>query len=115
MSSDYQEVLVLLADPLDTPTINELEEKFHVLQIASRRLVLVRLDESQLEELRSVKGVKSIFEGEVPEEDMVGMEQIEELFARGWSLQREEFPKDRPGNGLVWDSEGFEPPDTPNE
>lgn len=81
----------------------------NVTQRLPPRLAIV---EGGIDQLAAVHGIPSIiamFEGPVPEAMLRQLNPPERLFAEAWAESRR--PKsDRRGEGLLWDAEGFEPP-----
>jgi hypothetical protein len=82
-----------------------------VTQRLPPRLAIVQGDEGALARLRDVSGIVVVTSGDVPDQLSSGLSESERLFAHGWVLGRS--PKQRPGDGLAWDAEGFLPPDRP--
>jgi len=85
----------------------------HLVQVTQRlppRLAIVRGQTSELEALRNLPGVIAVSEGPIPESALQLLNPTERVFAEAWGVGRQ--PKTaRPGEGLAWDAEGFQPPD----
>lgn len=84
-----------------------------VTQTASLRLLVVSADGDPTSTLSGLRGVRGVYGDAVPREALASLTAEEALFAEAWSLRRGRPPKERPGDGLGWDAEGFEPPDRP--
>lgn len=88
--------------------------RYRVSQQVSPRVVIVELaNDATKEELQMMSDVEAVFEpGERPSDDLVGtLTETEVLFVEAYTQQTK--PKERPGEGLDWDAEGFLPPDPP--
>lgn len=81
-----------------------------VTQVLPPRLAIVEVDPDRLAAVRGIPGVVAMFEGSVPDTMRAQLNTTELLFAEAWAKNREP-KKDRVGEGLSWDAEGFEPPD----
>jgi hypothetical protein len=91
------------------PRVNQLVQ---VTQRLPPRLAIVQGEKGQLEAVSKLPGVVSVSEGSVPDSVLKGLNPTERIFADAWVLSRK--PKVRPGEGLPWDAEGFQPPDKPD-
>jgi hypothetical protein len=111
------EKLVLLDDTTAFRTLEALQKAFHVLHVVSPRLVIVQADDDASDgDVRSFSGVLDVV---TPEQvgritEAHELSPSEQLLVDGW-LRRmaEQGRKQRPGEGLTWDAEGFSPPDPP--
>lgn len=106
------ELMVYLQEEHAEATMNELRDRFTVLQVASSHLVVLRVGEHQMEQVAEVEGVERIINTEIPQEILDRLDSTEELFAKAWMVGQQAKTKSRPGEGLDWDAEGFEAPDT---
>lgn len=113
MAMSMGELLVILDSRSADDTLDRLRETMDVMHVASSRLVIVNAETGgTLEErLRSVAGVVG-----VAAPDAVtglaghGLSEEEQLFVDGWVMrQREGADKQRRGDGLPWDADGFQP------
>ena len=115
MTANELELLVLLEEEHAEATLESLKADFTVSQVASRRLLILRAGAGESEQVETVEGVQAVFENQVPEKISTEMDLTEKLFVRAWIMRQEYQRKVRPGEGLPWDSEGFEAPDLPQE
>lgn len=84
-----------------------------VARIAQRlppRLAIIEIDPGEVERVRSVEGVRALYDDTVSETVLQQLTPAERLFAEAWARSRQARPS-RPGDGLPWDAEGFQPPD----
>ena len=79
-----------------------------VVQQFPPRLAIVAADETGIDALRESAAVNAVFPGEVPPEALERFDQIARVFAAGWNERHR--PKQRRGDGLPWDTPGFEAP-----
>lgn len=109
---DGAEFLVLLDESRAASTLDDLRVAGHVTQVASPRLVLVTTDRRRSIELSTQVGVVGVFADALPAEMAERLNESEQLFADAWATRRTEMSsKQRPGEGLSWGDERFEPPD----
>ena len=99
---DPTEVLVELEPGAALPP------EVRVLQQVPPRLAIVLADEAGLRALEAAPGVAAVFAGDVPPEALERLDVVGRAFATGWNERRR--PKDRIGDGLAWDTPGFEAP-----
>jgi hypothetical protein len=79
-----------------------------VVQQMPPRLAIVSADEAGIRALEAAPGVSAVFAGDVPPEALERLDVVGRAFATGWNERRR--PKDRIGDGLAWDTPGFEAP-----
>jgi hypothetical protein len=79
-----------------------------VLQQMPPRLAIVSADEAGIRALQDAPGVASVFAEDVPPEALERLDVVGRAFATGWNERRR--PKQRRGDGLAWDTPGFEAP-----
>lgn len=86
---------------------------YRVTQKVSSRVVIVESGDTAKEELQAMDGVDAVLEpGERPAGHIRGtLTETEALFVDAYSHRAR--PKERLGDGLNWDAEGFLPPDPP--
>ena len=106
--SEPRELLLIL----DENASDEILQSQRVLQQISPRVVIIE-SERPRNEVEGMKGVQAVVEpGESMSEDVRDMlTSSEALFADAYT--RRARAKERPGEGLDWDAEGFLPPDPP--
>ena len=95
-------------------SVDDPGERYHVTQKVSARVWIVQLDDDVTkEELQMLDGVAAVLEpGEGLADDVRGkLTNSELIFVDAYALRSR--PKQRLGEGLDWDAEGFLPPDTP--
>lgn len=116
MTASGQERLVLLDVEVGQDVLERLRGMFRVTHVASPRLVVVDdVSDTQEAALRDAPGVVAVSGPEVRAELQERLTDGELLFAGAWSQRLTEGSRERPGEGLPWDAEGFEPPDAPPE
>ncbi|MBI5110819.1 MAG: hypothetical protein HZA68_02475 [Rhodovulum sp.] len=115
------ECLVVLSAATAADVLAALRSRFRVTSALPPRLAVVDVDdveaESALALLRATPGVETVLAdpaapspgGGVPP----GLTADELLFVDAWRQRPALRSKARPGEGLPWDAEGFEPPDRP--
>jgi|LGVE01.1.fsa_nt_gb hypothetical protein len=106
-----EEILVILAKPNARETLKRLKSKYTILHSISNRVVIIRADYTQYSEIPRIRGVEAIGRPEVDNEVLITLTEQEKLFVRAWVKRLRDQSKIRPGDGLSWDHEGFEPPD----
>jgi hypothetical protein len=79
-----------------------------VVQRFPPRLAIVAADETGIDALRASASVSAVFDGEVPPEALDRLDQMGRVFASGWNERQ--GPKRRRGEGLPWDTPGFDAP-----
>ena len=103
MTEPPHELLVILSDPAARKTI---EQRARITQMISERVFTV-----SGAELSGIAGVHRVLTGK---EEATGLpadlSPAETLFVNGWLLGRTLKPSRR-GEGLAWDTPGFQPPD----
>lgn len=108
------ELLVLL-DPNPPPALQErIRAQCRVTQEGSPRLLVVERP-ADPSELRSIPGVRAVFDDTVPASAVADLDEGESLFVRAWSERESMNTKRRPGEGLDWDAAGRLPPDPPRD
>lgn len=101
-------LVVLDAERLEAARA-ELDAFGRVTQSASARVLeLGELGDRCAEDLAAVDGVLAITSDSLPPEVQDQLDVKENLWASAWALRQQ--PKNRKGEGLDWDAEGFEPP-----
>jgi hypothetical protein len=103
---DPTEVLIELAP--GTTTDAAVPPEVRVLQQMPPSLAIVSADETGIRALEAAPGVSAVFAEEVPPEALERLDVVGRAFAAGWNERRR--PKDRIGDGLAWDTPGFEAP-----
>lgn len=112
MTETQHEQLVLLdTDGVDA-TIAEIEALARVTQMLPPRLLLVRADADARNAILGVPGVIGLLDAASPPRDVsLDLSPAERVFVDAWVARS--APKTRRGDGLDWDTPGFEPPDAP--
>jgi hypothetical protein len=106
--------LIIVNESHADDVLSQVGQFVKVTQRLPPRLAIVEGEDRQLEAVRTLPGVIAVCEGPVPDSVLQQLHPAERLFADGWAAGRQ--PKTaRPGEGLPWDAEGFQPPDLPNE
>lgn len=97
--------LVILDNPAGRPA---LEAAGKVLQSSGDRVAVI--DASDADAIRALPGVRSVTEGAPDAATLADLDEGSRLFAEAWREQRKMATKQRPGEGLDWDTPGFEAP-----
>jgi hypothetical protein len=103
---DPAEVLIEL-EP-GTSVDDAVPPEVRVLQQMPPRLAIVSANEAGIRALEAAPGVTAVFAGDVPPEALERLDVVGRAFATGWNERRR--PKERLGDGLAWDTPGFEAP-----
>ena len=106
------EYLVLLASN-DHRTAATVRQCCRIVSELPPRLMVVEADEQAVQSLRAVPGVANVVSGTtsiLPD----SLNETERLFAQAWQQRHQMHEKQRVGDGLNWDAEGFSPPDRPD-
>jgi hypothetical protein len=104
------EALVIIDESHADDVLSQIGRIAVATQRLPPRLAIVKGEASQLEAVRNLPGVSAVYTGDVPEPVLQRLSPTEQIFAEAWAIGRR--PKtSRPGDGLPWDAEGFEPPD----
>jgi hypothetical protein len=111
--SSPQRVLVLLNDAASADDVRRLQGQYKVLSRLPPRILVVDLEADRRAALAQDTGVRGVFDTEVPSPVLAGLRPDERLFVDAWVQQQTPKDKSRPGEGLSWDTPGFQPPDTP--
>jgi hypothetical protein len=106
MSSSAFEVLVELTP--GAAVDDAIPREAQVLQRLPPRLAIVATDEEGFRMLERSPAISAVYADDVPQEAMERFDQVSRAFAAGWNERRQ--PKERRGEGLPWDSPGFDPP-----
>lgn len=106
-----KDVLMIVSDTAGNEA-KKLVEALPVSQEISSRVRIVRMEEQQAEELRTIGGVYIIEGGALPAELMSSLTGTEKLFAKAWLSNAAQSRKIRPGDGADWDDPNFQPPDS---
>jgi hypothetical protein len=106
------ELLIVLADGPDRDRMREaITAKFRLRQMASHRVLVVEASRNDARLLRDMHGVLVASSEAVPEDQLETLSADERAWVAGWNINR--AAKQRRGEGLGWDTAGFEPPDRP--
>jgi len=100
---------LLILGPETTKALSEVARMVSVPQHLPPRLAVAEGTPEQLASLQGMANVTAILEPPVPESVLQQLNSTERLFAEAWTESRRP-KKERPGDGLPWDAEGFEPP-----
>lgn len=79
-----------------------------VLQRLPPRLAIVAADAEGIRALEDSPSVAAVFAEDVPPEALEQFDQVTRAFAAGWNERRQ--PKQRRGEGLAWDTPGYDAP-----
>jgi hypothetical protein len=91
-------------------------DRFRIVHAASPNVLVIELPgDTSANEVAAVPGVAAVSEGAVAPEFLAGLDEAEALFVGAWASRLGGPGPPRPGEGLDWDSGGFEPPDAPAE
>lgn len=106
MESSPSEVLVELQP--GAAVEDAVPPQAQILQRLPPRLAIVAADAEGIRALESSPAVAAVFAEDVPSEALEQFDQVTRAFAAGWNERRQ--PKERPGEGLAWDTPGYEAP-----
>jgi hypothetical protein len=106
MGSSPFEVLVEVRPGVDVE--DALPGDAQILQSLPSRLAIVTTDAEGVRVLEQSPEINAVYPEEVPQEALNRFDQVSRAFAAGWNERRR--PKERRGEGLSWDSPGFDPP-----
>jgi hypothetical protein len=107
------EYLVLLASNDPGAAAAAVRQRCRIVSASPPRLLVVEADEQVAHGLRALPGVADVISattGVLPD----SLNETERLFAHAWQQRWQMHDKQRAGNGLNWDAEGFSPPDRPD-
>lgn len=107
------ELLTILQEERADAALEELRARFKISQVASRQVVILQVRPEQAEQVEEVDGVRAVFREQVPQAFVTSLDANERLFIKAWELRQNVDVKYRLGDGMDWDSEGFEAPDFP--
>lgn len=79
-----------------------------ILQRLPPRLAIVATDAEGIRAIEGSPAVRAVFTEDVPPEALERFDQVSRAFAAGWNERRR--PKERRGEGLAWDTPGFDAP-----
>jgi hypothetical protein len=104
----HQEILVVVADgDRFAEAIAQWRRSATVTQLLAPRLALLIPDG----EPPGIPGTRW-YRNDVPPDVLLDLTPTERIFVAAWRDRR--APKVRPGDGVTWDTPGFEPPDRPS-
>jgi hypothetical protein len=103
-------VLVIVQDDQAEPALAQIGLVARIVQRLPPRLAIIEIDPGEVETVRSMEGVRALYDGAVSGTLLQQLTPAERLFAEAWARSRQTKPA-RPGDGLPWDAEGFQPPD----
>lgn len=97
--------LVILADPAGRPAV---EAAGTLLQSSGDRVLVIEAEDG--EALSGLPEVRSVTSGAPDADTLDTLDAGDRLFAEAWGLQAGMAAKQRPGEGLDWNAEGFDAP-----
>jgi len=107
--------LLILDETGADATMAQLREQVSVTHMFGPRVVVVSDERDPAPTLASIPGVRRVYADDVAAEQLESdeafteLDREETLAIRAW-LYRQQPEKHRPGEGLAWDAEGYEPP-----
>jgi hypothetical protein len=107
-----RESMVVLASS-DQGALATVQQRCSVVSALPPRLLIVKADEPTLRALRTLPGVEDVI-GEPIGMLPASLDETERLFAQAWQQRLQSQDKQRPGEGLSWDTPGYSPPDKPD-
>ncbi|MEN3275391.1 MAG: hypothetical protein V7631_1181 [Massilia sp.] len=105
------ERLVLLSAHNAANELADLQGRYRVSGVLPPHLAVADLDDSDAELVGRRPGVQVLSDPAQPLPSWLS--DIEQLFVQAWRQRQQMIHKQRPGEGLAWDAEGFSPPDLP--
>ena len=116
MAIEGDELLVILDGDSPVAGGGEFFDRFRIVHSISPTVFVIELHgDTSAAEVAAVAGVAAISEGAVAPELVAGLDEAEALLVRAWARRLGDPAPPRPGDGLDWDTGGFEPPDGPPE
>ena len=103
-------ILVVADAQFAEKVLRRLRETERITMLLSPRIFVVEGDKERAKALSTTPGITFATVGAVPESLIAGFSDIEALHIGAWNLRILQGKKDRPGEGLDWDAEGFEAP-----
>jgi hypothetical protein len=107
------EILVILDRESAAEALASLSTRFRVTHAVSPRVVVIETDPGQPPPSTSQTGVVAVSDGPLNPEIVETLDYAEGLFVSAWTRRMIDASKQRRGEGLSWDAEGFTPPDPP--
>ena len=106
------EVLIILDRSTPKADLDNVLGVAPVTQSISNRVYLADLNDAALANVRSMSGVARVVTGAEPAQNLPPLDDTESLFVQAWLSRRGQI-KQRPGEGLDWDTPPMLPPDPP--
>jgi hypothetical protein len=107
------EVLIVLARGATGLSLDDLGRRSSVKALLPPRIGVVA-DEGDVEALRRLPQVEAVLTGgadPIP----ASLDSSESTFVQAWQRRQQPAVKQRRGEGLSWDAEGYLPPDAPKK
>jgi hypothetical protein len=111
--SETRPFLALLREDAAAESVERLRRQYRVITVLRPRVIVLQLDDAAAERLRRDPDIAGVFERDVPADVVSQLQADARLFVNAWIQQQTTQNKPRRGEGLSWDSPGFEPPDVP--
>ena len=106
-------VLQMVAGAVAGGAADRVRARFEVAAALPPRLLVVRLAADDLAALQGIGGIAVVAADPVGLKVTPALNEAERLFAAGWAARGLKSGP-RAGDGLAWDTPGFEPPDGSN-
>lgn len=106
------EVLIILDPSITNADREAVRGIAPVTQSISNRVLLSDVNDAALASLRSMAGVVRVVTSAEPAPSLPPLDDAESLFVEAWISKRGQV-KQRPGEGLDWDTPPMLPPDPP--
>jgi hypothetical protein len=116
MKSQRREWLLILDEASADAVLPQLRALVSVTHVVSPRVIVVSSERDPVSALSPILGVRRMYADDVSAEEIesdeafMALNREESLAARAWLWRQQQPEKQRPGEGLAWDAEGFEPP-----
>jgi hypothetical protein len=110
LSIPRHDVLIILNDTELAAGRSHVQGSTQILQEGSPR-ILTAVRPADLDALRAGPGIRAVIERTVPADLLPTLDEGEALFVSAWEQQPGMRNKARPGEGLPWDTPGYDPPD----
>lgn len=116
VSSQQREWLLILDEASADSVLPQLRQEVTVTHVFTPRVVVVSENRDPTSALSPIPGVLRVYADDMLTEELESDEAFtalspeENLAVRSWLSRRQQPEKRRPGEGLAWDAEGFEPP-----
>jgi hypothetical protein len=108
-----KEILVVLTHDSGRRALDDLRRRYQVRSVLPPRIAILE-SESDAHGLQGLPQVEAVLTGSA-EPIPASLSESESTFVKAWQTRQQPVRKQRTGEGLSWDAEGFVPPDPPKK